>query len=239
MTSPKPSASPAAGGTFSDTARSILSLVILIHFCCVFVVLASSFRRSPLLERLIEIFGPYTQGLVFDPGTVPYYHTLGRLQDDDAVLLVDLYPDSESPLAGQTLIKTVELPASESPWLESRRRYLALAKVIQVNAPEDEEAEEGRDRVCAEIAKAVGRRVIEENRISADKAPRAVVRCVRRMSQPRNLTELNPGFPPDEPTAAAYDIPLYTADVLIDEDGQTLVVKRASRSELAPRQNNP
>src|SRR2546421_570111 len=112
MSPPKPP--PPTAGSISDVMRSILSLVILIHFCCVFVVLASACRRSPMLSRLVGIFAPYTQGLAFDPGTIRYYHTLGREEDDDAILLIDLYPDSESPLAGQTLIKTVSLPADES-----------------------------------------------------------------------------------------------------------------------------
>ncbi|MFN0018453.1 MAG: hypothetical protein ACKVP0_09355 [Pirellulaceae bacterium] len=233
MTPPKPPKSPP--GLLSDTTRSVISLVILLHFCCVFTVLASGFRRSPMLERLVSLFAPYTQGLAFDPGTISYYHTLGREQDDDAILLVDLYPDSESPVVGQTLIKTVSLPAEESRWLESRRRYLAFAKIVQVNAPEGEEAGPERDATAAEVAKAVGRAIIFENRLENGKFPRAVVRCVRRMSQPRVLTELNEGFPP-EPTAAAYDIPLYTADVFIAEDGNTEMVKRAARNQQAPLQ---
>jgi hypothetical protein len=83
----------------------------------------------------------------------------------------------------------------------------------------------------------VGRGIIVENRLENGKFPRAVVRCVRRMSQPQNLAELNAGFPPD-PTAAAYNITLYTADVWIDEDDQTVIVKRAARNEQAPLQGS-
>ena len=236
MTPPKP-LQPAAG-PLSEISRSVLSLVIIIHFCCVFTVLGSGFRRSPLLNRLVGIFAPYTQGFAFDPGTVPYYHTLGREQDDDSILLVDLYPDAESPLAGQTLITTVSLPANESSWLESRRRYLALAKIIQVNAPEGEDAGQEQDATAAEVAKAVGRRIIVENRLESGKFPRAVVRCVRRMSQPLIVPEPNQDSAREDPAAAAYEVPLYTADVWIDEDGQTVIVKRAARNEQAPLQGN-
>ncbi len=233
MTPPKPP-QPTAG-SLSDTTRSVLSLVILLHFCCVFTVLASGFRRSPMLERLVGLFAPYTQGLAFDPGTISYYHTLGREQDDDAILLVDLYPDSESPVSGQTLLKTVSLPSEESRWLESRRRYLALAKIVQVNAPEGEEAGPERDATAAEVAKAVGRADHLRKSTGKRQVSPAVVRCVRRMSQPRVLAELNEGFPP-EPTAAPYEIPLYAADVFIAEDGNTEIVKRAARNQQAPLQ---
>ena len=235
MTPPQPQQPVAI--PLSDTVRSVLSLVIVIHFCCIFTVLASGFRRSPMLEKLVSLFAPYTRGLAFDPGTISYYHTLGREQDDDAILLVDLYPDSESPVTGQTLLQTITLPAEESCWLESRRRYLALAKISQINAPEGEEAGQDRDATAAEVAKTVGRAIIIENRLESGKFPRAVVRCVRRMSQPRLLATLDEGFPP-EPTAAAYDILLYTADVFIAEDGQTVIVKRAARNQQAPLQPN-
>ena len=63
------------------------------------------------------------------------------------------------------------------------------------------------------------------------------MRCVRRSSQPLNLAMLNPGFPADRPTDAAYDRTVYEADVYIDEDNQVQVLKRASRAEVAPRQS--
>lgn len=221
-------------GEFPPLTRSILSLIIVLHFCCVFTVLASNLRRSALQNRLVSIFAAYTQLLNFDPDYSPYYHTLAREQDDDAILIVDLYPDATSPIAGQTILKTIELPDGGSRWGESRRRYLALAKIIQANAPQEGEAEPAQDATAGEIAKAIGRGLILQH-----KAGRAVVRCVRRMSQPMDLTALDPGFPPNSPTDARYDITVYTADVFIDEEGETIVVKRASRNELAPRQNNP
>ena len=82
---------------------------------------------------------------------------------------------------------------------------------------------------AAAIARSVGRRLMNEYG-----SRRAVVRCLRRMSQPRDLADLNPGFPPQDPEAAAYDVTLLTADVWIDDDGQTQFARRASRSELAP-----
>ena len=56
------------------------------------------------------------------------------------------------------------------------------------------------------------------------------------MSQPFDLSALNPGFPPDRPTDPIYDFTVYEADVWTDEDGQIQVQKRVSRAEAAPRQ---
>ena len=71
-------------------------------------------------------------------------------------------------------------------------------------------------------------------------ANRAIVRCILRMSQPFDLSLLDPGYPPDDPTDPRYEITTYEADVWIDpEDGQILLIKRASRAEVAPRQTAP
>jgi hypothetical protein len=56
------------------------------------------------------------------------------------------------------------------------------------------------------------------------------------MSQPLDLAGLRPGFPRDNPAASEYDVTVYEADVWLDEDGQTQVLKRAGRAEVAPRQ---
>ena len=78
-------------------------------------------------------------------------------------------------------------------------------------------------------------------------AKRAVVRCIQRLSQPLDLALLNPGFPRDNPRDARYELMPYEADVWIDKgddevnpaDDKVEIVKRASRAEVAPRQNSP
>ena len=225
---------PANAGP-SEGIKGWLSLIIILHLCCVLTVLAANFRRSigmgnsTLLGRLVSIYAPYTQLLNFDPAAARFDLTLGRPEDDDAVLIVELYPDADSPLESQTRVATAQLPADESRWLEERRRYLALAKAVQFHSPVDEEPSDFSQAQTTAIAKSVGRRLMQEHG-----ARRAVVRCVRRMSQPRDLTALNPGFPPGDPTAAEYDVALFTADVWIDDEGQTQAARRAARAELAP-----
>ena len=214
----------------SSLLRSILSLMLVLHFICVFTVLGSTFRRSELQYELIRIFRPYTELTHFDPGVfTPFHYTLGRPIDDDAYFEIDLYPDGDAPVANQQLLKTVSLPEGGSRWLSSRRRYIALAKLLAVNAnPENE-----LDEVTAEIARGVGGRMMRENN-----ARRAVVRCIQRSSQPPDLAELLPGFPRDNPRAEPYNIVVYEADVWLTEDSVVPeVLKRASRSEVAPRQS--
>lgn len=225
-----PASQPEQPAGVSDTLRSIISLVLFIHLFCLAVVLGSNFRRSELQARLVSVFAPYTQLLHFDPNFTPYYFTLGRSSDDDTWLAIDLYADANLPVSDQPLVQTVKLHEGASPWLGNRRRSFQLAQMLAASA--DSESE--NDDITSEIAKPVGVWLIR-----ATKNGRAVVRCMRRMSQPYDLATLTPGFPADQPTGAAYDATLYEADVWIDEDGNPQVQKRVSRAEAAPRQTAP
>ncbi|HZL89844.1 MAG TPA: hypothetical protein VFB96_15870 [Pirellulaceae bacterium] len=223
-TPPEPALQPAP---LSELAKGLLSLALILHLICVGTALVSNFRRSSVLEKLVSLYAPYTQLLNLDPDRTPYHLTHGDPLDDDAVLVADLY--ANSPVAQQQPVKTVTLPDRGSRWLESRRRYLSLARAVQTHAPADRDPDDYETLVITTVARDVGRRLLDEH-----KARHAVVRCVRRMSQPRLLADLNPGFPASDPRAPAYDVTVLTADVWIDEDGQTQVARRAARSELAP-----
>jgi len=227
----KPLADDNLGSSPGPTLRSLLSLLVVLHFCCVLVVLGSTFRRSALQSRLVAIFGPYTQLLAFDPGFfTPYYYTQGRTSDDDATIVADLYAEADKPVEQLQKLKTVALPDGGSPWLADRRRAIALARLLASYTEPDNEA----DELSGEIARGVGGRLMREH-----DARRAVVRCVRRLSQPLDLSTLFAGFPADNPAAAAYDELLYEADVWIDEDGEVQVQRRVAQAEAAPRRTAP
>jgi hypothetical protein len=232
MTSPQqPSADAGISDSPGSPLRSILSLLIVIHFVCVLTVLGSMYRRSRLQSRLVGIFGPYTQLMAFDPGFfTPYFYTQGRTTDDDAIISVDLYADADRPVEEQQPLATATLPSDGSRWLTDRRRAVALARQLAMYA----DPENGADELSGEIARAVGSRLMAEKG-----ARRAVIRCTRRLSQPLDLSTLFPGFPADNPVASQYDELLYEADVWIDEDGQVQVQRRVAAAEAAPRRTSP
>jgi hypothetical protein len=208
-------------------SRSVVSLLLIVHLFCVGVVLASNFRRSALLSRLVTIFAAYTRSFDFDPNFTPYYYTLGRVLDDDTWLSIDLYASADQPVDQQPSAGSMQIPEGGSRWLENRRRGMQLARVLAERAESESDVDQD---VASEIARAVGRYAMQQ---TGNK--RAVIRAVRRMSQPFDLAALNPGFPPDRPTDPAYDMTVYEADAWIDEDGQVQVLRRASRAEVAPR----
>jgi hypothetical protein len=176
---------------------------------------------------LVSIFAAYTRSLHFDPDFTPYYYTLGRVADDDAWLVIDLYPSADQPVDQQESAGRLRLPDVGSRWLENRRRAIQLAKMLAERSESESDIDQD---VASELARSVGRWAMDT---TGNK--RAVIRAVRRMSQPYDLAALNPGFPPDRPTDPAYDMPVYEADAWIDEDNQVQVLRRASRAEVAPR----
>jgi hypothetical protein len=212
----------------TSAVRSLISLALTIHLFCVAVVLASNFRRSPLLSRLVSIFAVYTQLLDFDPQFTPYYYTLGRPVDDDTWLAIDLYADAEQPVDRQPILRTMQLPPSGVSPLGARRPAFQMAKFLASRA----DAENENDDFTGQMARSIGQWAMQQG-----SARRAVVRCVRRMSQPYDLTVLNPGYPSERPRDPAYETTVYQADVWIDEDRQVQMQKRASRAEVAPRQS--
>lgn len=233
MASPTPSrsADPRASTASlqqPSALRSVVSLVILIHLTCVLVVLVANFGRSALLSDLVSVFAPYTQFFNFDPDFTPYYLIHSR-DNDDHVIVVDLYPKGEESVASQQLVKTVVLPDSGSRWMGERRRYFALANVLAFHA--QNEGVQSAEDAAAELARTIGRRLMDENSVR-----RSVVKVVQRMSQPFDPATLLPGFPPDKPTDPRYDVLQYEADVWYDDEGQVQVVKRAGIGEVAPRQ---
>lgn len=211
---------------WNPTTRSIVSLLLIMHFTCVFVVLSSNNFRSPLQNRLVQIFGFYTQLLNFDPNFTPYALTFGE-QTDDVAFVIDLYADGEKPVAQQQLLKTVTLPDRGSKLLDSQKRYFNLGRIIALNS----DPANPQDDITGEIARAVGQRIMAEN-----DARRCVLRCIRRASQPMDIEQVLPGFPRDNPTDPRYDQPIYEADVWLDEDNQVQAIKRSAANEVAPRQ---
>jgi hypothetical protein len=224
MASPSPGKRPPPA-EWNSTCRSAASLLIFIHFFCVFVVLSSNNMRSPLQARLVRVFGFYTQLLNFDPNFTPYSLTVGSRTDDCAFVL-DLYADGEKSVTQQPLLKTVTLPDRGSKLLDSQKRFFSLARLVALN----NDPEDPQDEITGEIARSVGKRIMSENG-----ARRCVFRCVQRSSQPIDLQFLLPRFPRENPTDPAYDIPIYEADVWFDIDDQVQVIKRSARNEVAPR----
>jgi hypothetical protein len=210
---------------WSSTWRSVVSVLLVMHFTCVFVVLSSFNGRSPLQQRLVRVFAFYTQLFNFDPNTTPYILANGD-RTDDCYFEIDLYAKNAPISDRNPRLKTIVLPDRGSKLLDQQKRYMMLAREVAIAA----DPEGPIDEISGEIAKTVGSRIMAEEGVQ-----RAVFRCIRRLSQPSNLDNLLPGLPPD-PTARVYDRMVYEADLFVDEETNTVqVTKKVGRNEAAPQ----
>lgn len=231
------SESPRSTG-LSNQQRSLLTLGLIIHFICVGTVLASNLRRSTLLVKLVNIFGMYTQTFNFDPNFIPYQYGTrysGLREGDDCFFEVEIYKDEDRPPQDQSLSAMVTLPQEESRYGEERRRLLSLARTMASNIPT------GRDAFPEEeVAAATAARGVAQSTLTERDGKRAVIRLIRRESQPLDLADLNETLPPDDPQAEEYQTILYEADAWISSDGEVQLVKRAANaSQVAPLKGIP
>jgi hypothetical protein len=214
--------SPEEAGDSNSTLRSVVSLMLVIHLLCVAVVLGSNLRRSPLQSRLVATFAVYTQLLHFDPDFVPYHYTSGLPGDDQASVVVDLYPDANTRVEEQTLLSSVALPEEGGTWRLDRQRSLSLARMLSL------QAEAQNDDAASEIAGAVGIRLLRvHNRAHPpeSQAHWAVVRCRRHIAPPLIGVAT---------TTEAVALDVYTADVRLLEGGELSVTRREAARDAAP-----
>ena len=195
-------------GLPGGAVRTVVSLLILIHCFCVFIVLSANGERSLFQARLVEVLAPYTGLLNLDPDFVPYYLTHGLEADDDYAIEIELDVAGSEP-------QVIYLP-QQGLWPPLRaQRWRALARVLAAGAQRDDDAASGR------IATALGGHAMDRYG-----AARVVVRCVRH--EPMTVAE----------RAAAnrnnsQRVVVYEADV-IRQDGETFAVKRDQQSRVAP-----
>jgi hypothetical protein len=201
-------------------AQQVVTFLLIVHLICIAVALASYTRRSALQSRMLNLFAVYTRTLDLDPYVAPYhisqYDALSGVnpQDDELFLAFETTTDD-----GETQTYNFSDFGLSTP--DSQRRFRAYATEMYygINS-EDPEAPAFFARIAGGFAL---------RRMETDTG---VLRLMRHMSQPRLLEELQPGFPPD-PSAAKYVVPLYEADILLDNE-EVQVIKREPRTQVAP-----
>lgn len=206
-----------SGPLRDPTLRSIVSLLIVLHLLCVGFVFSANTNPSALQQRLAGVLGPYTQLLHLDPGGARLHFTGGGEMGEDYVIVVA--PRRSDGSAGES--EAVRIPGNEARGTADRWRAAYLAHEMSSYAE--------RDELIALFAKSIGRRVMQDQGFD-----HVFVRVLHKSSQPLDLSTLLPGFPADNPDAEPYYDQVYEAEVWIDEDQQTQVLKRASGLNAAP-----
>lgn len=212
-----------AGREASATTQQVVSLLLLLHLLCVFLAVTSYTRRSPLQARLLDMMALYTRTINLAPAIAPYHLTQydalvgDNVQDDEHYLELEF-----TDASGETQVRNLNEFALSFP--DARRRYRTLASEMVYSLGDDAE-DQNRLGALAGAAAEFGLK-----RFGADAG---VLRLKHHLSQPRDLENLQAGFPPD-PLAPQYIVTSYEADVLLDDDGELQLIKREDKAQVAP-----
>lgn len=202
----------------AQTGRSVISLLLAIHWCVIFVVLAANlFPRSVLLDRLAGIMRPYAGTLHLDPDGQTYHLTHPSEIHDDH--LIEVLPD---PPAGAEPKSLLKIPPRYAP---SFQRHKMLARTLATFGYLDGPQADSR---AGELAKAIGGHVIFRQRV-----PSVTVRCRHHRIPLRDVPPAEAANNPPDPYHEAYFDDVYQARVWRADDGSIQVLKTSGRGEVA------
>lgn len=182
------SVTPKTSTALGPTARSIISLILVIHLFSVAVCFFSVFEPAPLPQRLLGVLAPYLQAFNHDLDYAPYYLTRDRLDPEflsqfrEREYRIEALPVGADPNDAAAWFK---VGGDRAGWTESYRRLQRLAYIPVVGQREEHQAEVIRNfAVFAE--RESGKEI---NRI----------RIRQHLPVPREFYEVDPDTDPEAP----------------------------------------
>ncbi len=212
MSQPKLKTRPAdarqnlVGKSLSETARSVVSILLFVHLFVIFVCLSANLSPSALQQRLLGVFEPYAELLNFDIGGTRLFLTHGSVRD------VDHGIDVLRPSAGNSEAEEWESISRGIRGGERRHRYQRLADTLAA-FQEDEET-------AALIASGVARSYVDTAGQTV-----AQIRCRQHTLQSWAAVD-SPVATARNPNSSSYFTTVYRANVLTLEPGQIGILKR-------------
>lgn len=197
--------------------RGVCTLLLLIHLSCLAVALSSNLTTSPLQGRLLEVFRPYLRTFDFDLNFAPYYLT--HASDEDVDHHIEVLPEGRADEAGNWVRLGDGFRGGDS-----YKRHQRLAHLLAQHR--------GDDEMSARLARAVANDCVTQRGLR----PRQL-RCRKHYLQP--WVEVSQGPPSRrDPNSSSYVRLVYSANILLGEDGEIDVVKIDSAREVAPPTNS-
>ncbi|MEQ8785504.1 MAG: hypothetical protein RIC55_04365 [Pirellulaceae bacterium] len=219
----KSSAAPAAsesGGMAGPIARAVASLLIFIHFFCVFVAMSANFNRSPLQVRVADTLSIYTEPLNLELLAVPYHLTHADEPDVDHRL--EILPQGKDPADSANWIV---LPAGGVHGSDSSRRYQQIAATLATFGTSPVPSDEA---ISARLAQSVAENLLHQQGIT----PQRIRSRRHALQAPENIASGDPRQmdPWDE---QVYFRTPYEANLIVNDDGTISVVKVDPEGEVA------
>jgi hypothetical protein len=197
----------------SSPLRSLASLLIFIHLFCLAVAITANQAPSPLQERLLEIFRPYTQLLNFDVSFIRF--DLTQETADDADHRIEYLPEGADPANAEAWVQlTAGVKGSDR-----RLRYQRLAGLTNFFGSR------GDDATCAIFASAIGTHLAQQRQQPIDQ----VRLRLHLLQSPEQIVSAN--LEERDPNSSRFFQELYRARVI---DGGLAVQKVEDATQVAP-----
>ena len=196
----------------NSTVRSVASLALFIHLFCLALVLTSNQAASPLQQRLLFVFRPYTQLLNFDVSYTRFDYTQETI--DDADQRIEYLPAGKSNSEASDWVHlTAGVPGSDR-----LQRFQRLAGVMSYFASRED------DGTTAVIAAALGAHLYRNGE------PIDEIRIRRHVLQTPDQVQ-GTSVAERDPNSSMYFQDVYRAQVI---DGGDAVQKVEERGQVAP-----
>ena len=207
------SESSSTGADESSPLRSLASLLIFIHLFCLAVAISANQAPSPLQERLLEIFRPYTQLLNFDVSFIRF--DLTQETADDADHRIEYLPEGEDPANADAWVQLTAGPKGS----DRRIRYQRLAGLTNFFGSR------GDDATCAVFASAIGTHLAQQRQQPIDQLRLRL----HLLQSPEQIVSAN--LEDRNPNSTRFFQELYRARVI---DGGLAVQKVEDATQVAP-----
>ncbi len=207
--------------------QSWVSLAIVIHGICIVVALAANFSPSPLQSRVLEILGPYVNGLSFHPAGTPFYMTHGTFLDVDWRL--EWLPEG-SDESDEAAWK-VAFPSSANSISHRRQREVALLRELAAQQMETEAPGAASRAALLTKALAYDLRIIQ-------RLPAVSLRLRRHTLQSPEAVD-SPDAESRDPDSSLYFDVVYRADIVVDGERVEIIGRTSAAEEAATREITP
>lgn len=193
--------------------KTFVSLALVMHFFCVFIVLSSNYAPSALQSRLVDVVAPYTKTLHLDPNYAPFH-----------LISADGTNRLHQWLVISPAGKSFAFPQNQQRIGFQRARLDMFARVGAAHAMTE------ADAMPAEIARSLVRQIQASQGNATEFSGKYYVRCIQHVG---DVGDISPEGLEDQ---IGFGVNLiYEADVWwAKRAGMLNVLKRIPESRSAP-----
>ncbi len=205
----------------TDTARSVITLLLILHLFCIFIALSASVLASPLQLRILAVLRPYVRTLNFEIPYAQYHLTHATPLDVDH--RIELLPQGAS---ADNPDNWYVLPDVGFRGFDRYKRYQRLGKRMAILEQLSQNGAQDMGAALSEIARGVSAHFVHTGQFTP-----AQLRCRQHFLQAIDMIEGGTEEQRNPNSDVYFQVP-YAANVIV-HNGQVSVIKIEQAREVA------